>query len=242
MATILSYPSKSGSEQVYGIETMDPDGVVYGLPSKIQYKVYTLDGQKLFDDYCRTHGSWMNLFNDLRGLKYLDLHGWNTANCTSLYNAFYGCESLETINLSGWSGGNSLTTMYNCWYGCGKLKSLDLAGWNVSRVSSLASCFSSCFSLEKLDLDGWNTANCTAFTDMLTGVGSQATGTKIWVPSTFVATRASSATAKPFYSAPGSANVHIYTDAADATTPGWGTINASYTMHYNATYQDFLNA
>ena len=242
MATILSYPNKSGAEQMYGIETMDPDGVTYRLPSKIMYSIYTLDGQKLYDHYCRTNSSWMNLCNDMRGLKTLDLSGWDTSRCTSLYNAFYGCENLETLNLTGWSGGNSLTSMYSTFYGCGKLKSLELNNWNVSRVSSLYYCFNSCFKLEKLDLSGWDTSNCTNFTSMFDGVGSQATATKIWIPSTFVATRASSATAKPFYNAPTSANVHIYTDATDATTQNWGTVNSGYNMHYSATYQDFLNA
>lgn len=117
----------------------------------------------------------------------------------------------------------------------------DFSSWDVSNVTTMGSMFSSCHGMASLDLDGWDTANCTNFSIMFGYTFPFAGGGKLWVPSTFVATGAEYDVYKPFYYQANS-TVDVYTNATDATTQGWGTIDPTFVMHYNSTHQDFLNA
>lgn len=121
---------------------------------------------------------------------------------------------------------------------------VDLSSWDVSNVTSMTRMFASCYGLLSLDLDGWNTASCTSMQEMFSSAFNSGSTGKIWVPSTFVATGVRYGYQKPF-SDIGSPNttVDVYTNATDAATQGWGTIDTShFVMHYNTTHQDFLNA
>lgn len=121
---------------------------------------------------------------------------------------------------------------------------LDLSSWDVSNVTTMNSMFSACPGLLSLDLDGWNTARCTTMQEMFSSAFNSGSTGKIWVPSTFVATGVRYGYQKPFSDtgAP-QTTVDVYTNATDAATQGWGTIDTShFVMHYNSTHQDFLNA
>ena len=124
---------------------------------------------------------------------------------------------------------------------CAGLTSLDLSSWtNISDQTSMKFMFHSCSSLQSIDFNNWDTSNITTMQGMFNSCSSLA---KIWVPSTFVATQITTASYKPFYSTSGNTGgTHVYTDATDAATQGWGTIHSNYTMHYGATHADFENA
>lgn len=160
----------------------------------------------------------------------------------------------STIDLTGYTGDTWLSEvvkhldtsgMTNMEYMFGsKLTSgqqvYDLSSWDVSNVTTMGQMFDGCSGIYSLDLDNWNTARCDNFYSFL-GY-SFSSGGKLWVPSTFVATAAVSADfVKPFYTEAGN-TVDVYTNATDATTQGWGTIDPTFVMHYNSTHQDFLNA
>lgn len=117
----------------------------------------------------------------------------------------------------------------------------DLSSWDVSNVTTMNQMFEDCTGIRSLDLDGWNTSNCIYMNSFLGYAFYDGVACKLWVPSTFVATRVSDNYRKPFYAAPNT-TVDVFTNATDAATQGWGTIDSSFVMHYNATHQDFLNA
>lgn len=116
------------------------------------------------------------------------------------------------------------------------LRSVNVKGWDVSQVTDIAYMFADCVSLTELDLSGWDTSACEEMESFVSGCDSMQ---KIWAPSTFVATNA---VTKPFEMGPYIGGCQIYTDAADANSVGWGTIDSTFTVHWGATYQDFLNA
>lgn len=138
---------------------------------------------------------------------------------------------IEHINFNGMSSISGLFSYIDCDANA-PIHSLNLTNFPLSGLSSLYQLFMYS-KFTSLDLTGWNTSEITSMEYMFEG----ATVSKMWVPSTFVATASSN---KPFNITQGS--LEIYTDATDATTQGWGTISSNVVIHYNSTYQDFLNA
>lgn len=159
------------------------------------------------------------------------------------------------IDLTGYTGNtwlsevvkhldtSGMTSMDNMFSGklTGSTVDYDLSSLDVSNVITMGYIFASCTGILSLDLDTWNTANCINMAGMFSYAFPFSGTGKLWVPSTFVATGVSSSFMKPFNNA-ANTTVDVYTDATDATTQGWGTIDATFVMHYNSTHQDFLNA
>lgn len=71
--------------------------------------------------------------------------------------AFYGCESLRSIDLSGLDTSN-VTDMSDMFRGCSSLASLDLSSFDTSNVQGMSGMFSGCSSLASLDLSNFNTS------------------------------------------------------------------------------------
>lgn len=198
----------------------------------------------------------------------LDVSNFDTSNVTTMDDMFYECRQLTTLNLGNWNT-SALTSTIDMFAYCTRLStiynfsnlntsnvqymqrmfqgfaqqltphpSLDLSHFRTSNVQYMQNMFSLSV-LSSLDLDNWDTSNALSMQNMFSQ--SFTYGGKVWVPSTFVATAVTSNSNKPFYRAP-SGPVHVYTDATDAETQGWGTIASNFIMHYNTTHQDFLNA
>ena len=59
----------------------------------------------------------------------------------NMSNMFYGCESLDKINLSQFYT-SSVEAMHNMFYGCNSLKVLDISRFNMSKCTSYNNMFS----------------------------------------------------------------------------------------------------
>lgn len=172
----------------------------------------------------------------------LDLSNWDVSNLdigtgeSYYYGAFQGA-TITNLKLSGWDFSSGLYPI-EYFFTAANIQNLDLSNWKIP-PGSLKRMFGP-DSLNKnahigsLDLTGWDTSGITTMQNMFYG----ATVTKMWVPSTFVATAVTDDNNKPFKYG----NLVIYTDATDAATQGWGTIGPNVVIHYNSTYQDFINA
>lgn len=90
------------------------------------------------------------------------------AAMTSLANAWSGCTSLQSLNLSGWNT-SAITNLSSAWSGCSSLKNLDIGNWNISNVTNLSSAWSNCTSLKSLNLLNWNTAKVTNLSNTWSG-------------------------------------------------------------------------
>ena len=174
----------------------------------------------------------------------LDFQNIDTSSATNMFEMFKRNQATYLTNLTGFDTSN-VTTIREMFQSC-KATSLDLSGWDVSSVTLMDHVFNGCENLESIDLSGWDTHNVTDMTYMFAYMRNR--GGKIWVPSTFVATNVTGNLSKPFYYAPNDPQQlpfgywKLYTDATDAQTQGWGTVNSNFIVYYNSTHQDFLNA
>lgn len=79
-------------------------------------------------------------------------------NATSCRKMFYGCKSLENIDLSRFDTKN-IVTMCCMFTNCKKLKQLDLSGFSTGNVREMTHMFSRCSNLEQINLSGLDTHN-----------------------------------------------------------------------------------
>ena len=116
----------------------------------------------------QTTDYWFSLCTKLttiENLKYL-----NTTNVTSMFNMFFGCNSLTDIDLSSFNTSN-VTDMGQLFKGCRSLKNLNLSSFNTTNVTNMSSMFSGCSSLNSLDLStslDLSSFNTTKVPDMST--------------------------------------------------------------------------
>lgn len=72
----------------------------------------------------------------------------------TLINAFFGCSSLKTLDLSSWASQCSTFTSINGLFRfCNKLKTINLSGWDLSRFTIIYDWFDGNESLENIILN-----------------------------------------------------------------------------------------
>ena len=79
---------------------------------------------------------------------------------TSMYNCFYNCSSLTTLDTSSWVL-SAVTNMSQCFNGCSSLTTLDTSSWVLSAVTNMSNCFNGCSSLTSLR--ALNMTNCSNY-------------------------------------------------------------------------------
>ena len=77
---------------------------------------------------------------------------------TSLYQWFFKCPNLTTINGIENLNTTNVTTMYSLFQSCSSLTELDLSTFNTAKVSDMGYMFAYCSNLQTIYVgDGWNT-------------------------------------------------------------------------------------
>lgn len=100
-------------------------------------------------------------FNNFTKLKKIDgIENLNTSNVTDMGWMFAGCQSLTSLDVSGFNTAN-VTDMSNMFAQCRGLKSLDVSHFNTANVTNMEAMFNDCSSVMKLDVSGFNTARVT---------------------------------------------------------------------------------
>ena len=112
--------------------------------------------------------SMLGMFQNCESLTSLDLSGFNTSNVESMVNMFYSCKNLTSIDMSHFNTAN-VTSMASMFYGCQNLLSIDLSGFNTSNVTNMSEMFENCSALTTLDVTGFNTENVTRMDAMFSG-------------------------------------------------------------------------
>ena len=92
---------------------------------------------------------------EIKGISNLDV-----SKVSNMYGVFKGCQSLVTLDLSGWVVDN-VQTMSLMFSQCQALTTLiGLENWNVSKVTDMANMFNWCENLLNVDfLTNWNVNN-----------------------------------------------------------------------------------
>ena len=93
---------------------------------------------------------------DLKKINHLP----NTSNVTNMYNMFYFCTSLTTLDLS-YLDTSQVTNMNYMFNKCIGLQSLNLSNLDMSNVTDMRDMFNGCSSLQNLDLSNVDTSNVT---------------------------------------------------------------------------------
>ena len=110
-----------------------------------------------------TFSSMFSSFDDNTGdmqLKAIHAENWDTSSCTAFSYMFYGCGSLEELDLSKWDA-SSVTTTYHMFADCFNLKSVNFTGWNTPKLTNMDGMFNDCRSLVSVDLSDLDTQNVT---------------------------------------------------------------------------------
>ena len=90
---------------------------------------------------------------------------------TSTNYMFYGCSSLQSINLSSFNTTN-VNNMSGMFCYCSSLQSIDLSLFNTTNVNNMSGMFSRCTSLKSLNLSSFNTNNVNDMNSMFYGCSS----------------------------------------------------------------------
>ena len=116
--------------------------------------------------------SCKELFQDWKALRTVTgAELLDTSRVTDMSGLFYGCGSLQTLDVGSWNTGN-VKTMSGMFRGCGRLQALDVGNWNTANVRNMWMMFDSCRSLQTLDVGNWNTGNVTDMSGMFGGCSS----------------------------------------------------------------------
>ncbi len=108
------------------------------------------------------------VFEGCKKLK--EIKGLNLANVENVKYMFYGCSSMEKIDVSGINT-SKVTDMSFMFAGCSALTELDLSGFDTSNVTDMQCMFIYTSGLKVLDLSGFKTSKVTNMQGMFMGSG-----------------------------------------------------------------------
>lgn len=113
-----------------------------------------------------------HLLADYPNVREISFNGcFDTSRITCMSGMFYGCESLEMLDVTGFDTSN-VTEMDGVFYNCNSLRELDLSGFDTSCATTMIFMFSQCRSLKKLTMPKTDSPNLTDVRYMFYQCGS----------------------------------------------------------------------
>ena len=104
------------------------------------------------------------LFFGCHSLESVNMNNFMTTQFLNMDYMFFDCYSLNELNL-GWNS-YRVKSMTYAFHGCKNITSLDLTNFDVKEVISMKNLFYKCKGLNELDLRGFNTLKCQIFDNM----------------------------------------------------------------------------
>ena len=108
------------------------------------------------------------LFYGCKSLQNIDLSVFDTTNTTDMGRLFYGCTNLKGLDVSHLKTAN-VTDMSYMFNGCSSLNTLTLTAFDTTNVTTMTGMFYDCSNLTALDVSTFNTAKVTSMTSMFRG-------------------------------------------------------------------------
>lgn len=99
-----------------------------------------------------------NMFYNCKSLTSLDLKTFDTHNVLGMSYMFFGCNNLTYLNVSSFDTSNVGNMMW-MFAGCWKLTNLSVSNFDMHRVRYMTGMFSSCKGLTHIDVSHFNTEN-----------------------------------------------------------------------------------
>lgn len=117
-----------------------------------------------------------NMFSGCKSLTSLDLTSFDVSNAEIIISMFRECRSLKEIKgIENWNVAKpaSINGLSNMFYGCRSLESLDLTSWDIRNAKKLTKMFYGCTNLKEIlvSRDKWVIPSGCDTTDMFTGCG-----------------------------------------------------------------------
>ncbi len=141
------------------IDTINPDSTGgFSLLFSGLSNLINIEGlEKLNTKDCT---SFSSMFYGCSSLQFIDLSSFNTEKSLYMKKMFTGCSSLEEINLESFDTKN-VTDMSDMFNGCYKLRELSLSNFNTEKATDMSGMFGYCLNLENINLSSFNTKNVT---------------------------------------------------------------------------------
>lgn len=97
------------------------------------------------------------MFFGCKSLEYLDISNFDTSNVRRMYGVFADCIKLKEIRGIDKLNTGIVSDISNMFYNCIELEHLSLCGWQTGRCKYMNKTFYGCSGLHKLDIDSWDT-------------------------------------------------------------------------------------
>lgn len=115
----------------------------------------------------------------------------DTSQATDMYDMFYNCQNVTTINGLDTLDTSNVTNMGRLFFNCNKWENFeDVSGWDTGSVTDMDGVFLSCNKITDLDfLSGWDTSSVTTMYGMFDSCGGlvDVTGISGWDTSSVTA-------------------------------------------------------
>ncbi len=110
------------------------------------------------------------MFRDCYNLSAINVSGFDTSKVEHMNGMFSNCEKLSYVDVSGFNTGNVEDNGFsNLFYGCESVEELDVSNWTTSKATNINSIFCYCSKLQSLDLDKWDLSNVTWGVNVILG-------------------------------------------------------------------------
>lgn len=102
------------------------------------------------------HDDLSHMFSECENLRAINgINKWDTSNVCFMNSMFYGCKSLESLDLSSFNTSN-VENMYEMFSECENLKELNLSNFEIREFCDTDSLLYNCSKLHTLRLDNCN--------------------------------------------------------------------------------------
>ena len=146
-----------------------PFNYYHKFKSKGKYQIKYLFKNNIINTYNITNLTGM--FYGCSSLDKVNLSNFNTNNVTNMSYLFFGCSSLTNINLSSFNT-DKVTNMSYMFYNCNSLTNINLSNFKTSNVNYMSFMFHECSSLTNINLSNFNTDNVIDMSCMFYGCSS----------------------------------------------------------------------
>ena len=103
-------------------------------------------------------------------LKEIDISNFDTSLITEFHSLFYSCNSLTSINLG--NNTKKIRNMSFMFFGCKSLEELDLSFFDTSELIEARSTFYGCINLTSIKFENLNTTKATSLKAMFSNCNS----------------------------------------------------------------------
>ena len=115
------------------------------------------------------------MFYNCKALSSINVSTWDTSNCSVFEFMFNSCTSLATVTGATNFITSEATNLWRMFQNCSSLRTIDVSGWNVSNVIYMTGLFRGCSSLTTLDVSNWNTVKLQRADQLFYGCSSLTT-------------------------------------------------------------------